>query len=168
VSIELVPLEHELLAALADGRREEAAQRLGVEVPEDWPDAHDAAFLALRARERLPLEWGVYALVRDGAMVGHAGFHGPPGRNGPGHPDAVEIGYTVFPAFRGRGYAQAAARELVSLARARSVARVIASVAPDNAPSLAVIRKLGFLQTGEQWDDEDGRELVFELPPDRG
>jgi len=163
VSVELVPLGHELLAALAGGRHEEAARRLGVAIPTDWPDDHDAAFFALRARERLPLEWSVYALVDDGAMVGHAGFHGPPGRNGPGYADGVEIGYTVFPAFRRRGYAQAAARGLVALARSRGVARVVASVAPDNEPSLAVVRKLGFVQTGEQWDEEDGRELVFEL-----
>jgi ribosomal-protein-alanine N-acetyltransferase len=40
---------------------------------------------------------------------------------------------------------------------------VIASIAPDNDPSLAIVRKLGFEQTGEQWDDEDGLELVFQL-----
>ena len=38
----------------------------------------------------------------------------------------------------------------------------IASVSPGNAPSLTVVRKLGFVQTGEQWDEEDGLELVFE------
>jgi len=165
VSIQLVPLEYELLATLSEGRREEASRRLGVAIPTDWPDEHDAAFFALRARERLPLEWSVYAIVDDGAMVGHAGFHGPPGTNGPGYADAVEIGYTVFPAFRGRGYAQAAARALVALAAGRGVARVVASVAPDNEPSLAVVRKLGFVHTSEQWDEEDGRELVFELSP---
>jgi RimJ/RimL family protein N-acetyltransferase len=39
----------------------------------------------------------------------------------------------------------------------------VASTSPGNEPSLAVIRKLGFTQTGEAWDDEDGLELVFEL-----
>jgi RimJ/RimL family protein N-acetyltransferase len=43
------------------------------------------------------------------------------------------------------------------------VRRFIASVAPDNEPSLAIVRKLGFVQTGKQWDEEDGEELVFEL-----
>jgi ribosomal-protein-alanine N-acetyltransferase len=36
-------------------------------------------------------------------------------------------------------------------------------VAPDNERSLNLIGKLGFRQTGDQWDDEDGLELVFEL-----
>jgi L-amino acid N-acyltransferase YncA len=39
----------------------------------------------------------------------------------------------------------------------------VASVSPDNAPSLAIVHKLGFVQTGDQWDEEDGLELVFEL-----
>jgi RimJ/RimL family protein N-acetyltransferase len=36
-------------------------------------------------------------------------------------------------------------------------------VAPDNEPSLAIIRKLGFVRTGEHIDEEDGLEHVFEL-----
>ena len=39
----------------------------------------------------------------------------------------------------------------------------VASATPDNEPSLAIIRKLGFRQTGEAIDEEDGLELVFEL-----
>lgn len=41
--------------------------------------------------------------------------------------------------------------------------RVFASVSPLNAPSLAVVRKLGFVQTGVQVDEIDGVELVFEV-----
>jgi ribosomal-protein-alanine N-acetyltransferase len=39
---------------------------------------------------------------------------------------------------------------------------VRATVSPDNAPSLAVIRNAQFVHVGEQWDDVDGLELVFE------
>ena len=39
----------------------------------------------------------------------------------------------------------------------------MACTAPNNEPSLAIIRKLGFEQTGEAIDEEDGLELVFEL-----
>lgn len=30
-------------------------------------------------------------------------------------------------------------------------------------PSLVLISKLGFVQTGVQWDERDGEELVFEV-----
>jgi L-amino acid N-acyltransferase YncA len=41
---------------------------------------------------------------------------------------------------------------------------VRASIRPDNQASLATIRPFGFVQVGEQWDDEDGLELVYERP----
>jgi ribosomal-protein-alanine N-acetyltransferase len=97
-------------------------------------------------------------------MIGHAGFHGPPGVNGVRKPDAVEVGYTIFAPYRGKGYATEAATALIEWARdERGVCRFIASVAPGNAPSLAVVRKLGFTQSGTVWDEEDGEELVFAL-----
>ena len=168
--LELVPLTAAAHEALVEGRREEASGVLGAFVPEGWPDDHDARFLALRLeqvrREPEAAEWLVRAVVRrsDAVMVGHAGFHGPPGVNGAARPGAVEIGYTIFAAYRRRGYATEAAEALIRWARAeQGIDHFIASVAPANEPSLAVVRKLGFVQTGEQWDEEDGLELVHEL-----
>jgi RimJ/RimL family protein N-acetyltransferase len=43
------------------------------------------------------------------------------------------------------------------------ITRFRVSIAPDNAPSLALAAKLGFQRTGEQMDPEDGLEYVFEL-----
>ena len=97
-------------------------------------------------------------------MIGHAGFHGQPGVNGKQDPEAVELGYTIFEPHRGHGYATEAAQALMDWAREeKGISRFFASVAPDERPSLAIVRKLGFVQTGEQWDEEDGLELVFEL-----
>lgn len=44
------------------------------------------------------------------------------------------------------------------------VTRFRASVAPDNARSQNLLHKLGFVKIGEQWDEEDGLEWVFETP----
>ncbi len=93
-------------------------------------------------------------------VVGHAGFHGPPDDAG-----MIEIGYTVVPDLRGRGYGHATvAALLATAAREPSVRVVRASVSPTNAASLALVRRAGFTQVGEQRDDEDGLELVFERP----
>lgn len=42
-----------------------------------------------------------------------------------------------------------------------------ATISPDNTASLATIAGFGFAEVGEQWDQEDGLELVFEVPADR-
>ena len=48
-------------------------------------------------------------------------------------------------------------------AAGEGIHRFVFSIGPWNEPSLAIARKLGFVQTGEQWDDEDGLEHVYEL-----
>jgi RimJ/RimL family protein N-acetyltransferase len=168
--LDLVLLSPATLDALVSGRRSEAEAELRATIPPDWPDEHDARFLGFRLEQvrRDPGvgEWLVRGLVlrETGELVGHAGFHGPPGVNGAQRSDAVEVGYTVFPAHRGRGLATEAASGLIEWARkAHGLRAFIASVAPGNDPSLAIVRKLGFRQTGEQWDEEDGLELVFLL-----
>lgn len=99
-------------------------------------------------------------VLRDPArqFAGHIGFHVGPDAEG-----SVEVGYTVFPVFRGMGVATEATLGLIAWAREQGVQKVIASIAPTNTPSLRVAEKLGFVQTGTQWDEEDGEELVFEL-----
>lgn len=90
--------------------------------------------------------------------VGRAGFHGRPSPSG-----LVEIGYAIDPAFRRRGYATAALSALLDrAARESAVQTVRLSIGPDNAASLALASHFGFTQVGEQWDDEDGLEMVHE------
>ena len=104
--------------------------------------------------------WIARAAVAEppGVVVGHAGFHGPPDADG-----VVEVGYSVDPAYRRRGYAKAMLAALIERAQADPAVRVIrASISPDNVASLATIAGFGFVRVGEQWDAEDGLELVFE------
>jgi RimJ/RimL family protein N-acetyltransferase len=163
--LELVWLSPELIAAILDGRGDE----LPFTAPGDWPDDHDRRFLAFRLRQtnddpsRAP--WLVRAIVlpESGEMIGHIGFHGPPGINARREADALEVGYTVFPEHRRQGYATEAVRALLAWAREQGVGHFIASVAPHNEPSLRLVRRLGFAEVGSHWDDEDGKELEFEL-----
>lgn len=157
----------EFIEASLAGRIEDAARELGVELPDGFPEEHMRGFLELRLRQMRKdprfREWCPFVVVLDGRMIGHAGYHGPPGVNALQRPDAIEVGYTIYESFRGRGYATAATAELLRMAEERGVHRYFASCAPGNAPSLAIIRKLGFTQVGEVVDEVDGLELVFEL-----
>ena len=104
--------------------------------------------------------WLVRVVVLEpaGVVIGHAGFHGRPDAAG-----MVELAYTVAPEHRGNGYAHAVLAALVDEAKScPNVNLVRATISPDNAPSLAVIRRGHFVHVGEQWDDIDGFELIFE------
>ena len=109
------------------------------------------------------LPWSLRAIVlRDPArvMVGYANFHGPPGVNDLGTPGAGETGYTVFEAYRDRGVATEVALGMMEwAAREHGVRHFITGVTPDNAASLRVNEKLGFVRTGDVVDGE----IIFEL-----
>ena len=97
-------------------------------------------------------------------FVGEIGFHGTPGTNALGELDAIELGYTVEPAFRRQGFAEEAIRGMMAWAQARSISRFMESIGPTNTPSLALAAKLGFTEIARVIDEEgDGPEIVFEL-----
>jgi len=169
----LLAFTPEVLDALLAHDRDRATELLGASVPGDWPDRHDERFLRLRLGQLRAhgdlQEWSVRGVVLadEGALVGHIGFHGPPGVNALRRADGVEVGYSIFPDYRRRGIATEAVRGLVQWARdERDIHAFVASVSPQNDASLGVIGKLGFEHVGEHWDEEDGleHEFLLELP----
>jgi RimJ/RimL family protein N-acetyltransferase len=79
------------------------------------------------------------------SVVGDIGFVGPPDGRG-----TVEVGYSVIPDRRRRGYATEAARAIVAWALTQpSVQVVVAGCDCDNAPSIRILERLGFRRTGE-------------------
>lgn len=106
---------------------------------------------------------GVIWDERQQVAVGHAGYHGPPDPSG-----MVEIGYTVDPAYRRRGFARAALETLLQrAAREPLVHTVRVSIRPDNIASYQLASQYGFVEVGEQWDDEDGLEIIYEVDAQR-
>ncbi|MET9823374.1 MULTISPECIES: GNAT family N-acetyltransferase [Streptomyces] len=156
------------MSALLDGDLSEAGRVAGVTLTEYF--VTDRARWLWRYRlDQMAADPGRarwmarQAVVGDeGLVVGHAGFHGPPDESG-----MVEIGYSVAPEFRRQGYARAALTELLRRAAAESAVRTVrATIGPGNVASLATIAGFGFVEVGEQWDEEDGLELVFEVSAD--
>jgi RimJ/RimL family protein N-acetyltransferase len=106
---------------------------------------------------------GVIWDERRQLAVGRAGYHGPPDEAG-----MVEIGYAVEPAHRRRGYARAALEFLLRrAANERQVRTVRVTISPENLASYRLASQYGFVEVGEQWDDEDGREIIYEIAADR-
>ncbi len=124
--------------------------------------ADDGHVLGLRRTQLLadpseePWLYRTAVLRQTGRVVGRIGFHAPPDEAG-----TVEIGYAVAEPERGRGYAVEMTEGLLTWGRRRGARRCLASVRPDNAPSLAIVARLGFVRTGQQIDEVDGLEWVF-------
>ncbi len=166
---ELVSMSVPFMQALLQRDLGAAAVEIGAGVPADLPDRLDG-FLQFRIAD-LALDpeaqpWLGRAIVLTDEdpparrwIIGSVGFHAPPGPDG-----RVEVGYHVEPEYRRRGVATEAIGALFDwAAREHGVTRFRASIAPDNAASLAVVAHFGFRQTGVQLDDVDGKELVFDL-----
>ena len=84
--------------------------------------------------------YGPYAMVlkSDGSRIGICGLFR---RESLDHPD---IGFSVLPDFCGKGYAGEAASAVLAHARDDlGIRELTAIVAPGNAPSIGLIRKLG-------------------------
>jgi RimJ/RimL family protein N-acetyltransferase len=169
--LELVSMSVPFMEALGRGDVEAATRAIGAIVPPWLPDQlqHFVQYRLATLRVTPSAQpWLGRALVLTDVggtrrVIGTAGFHAPPDADG-----KVEIGYRLDPAFRRQGYAIEAVRGLFDWAAAQGVRRFVASIAPHNAASLALAAKLGFRQVGEQIDEIDGLELVFETvwPPE--
>jgi len=140
----------------------------GIVVPPEWFEMAAVLRLRLGQIEAAPEQaaWLTRRLVQADTrrVVGVAGFHGPPGgawlRDVA--PGGVELGYTVFPAARRRGYAAEAVEALVRWARDRHGVRdFVLSIAPANEPSARLAAKLGFARAGEWTHPERGVERVW-------
>lgn len=163
--VELVELTADAIEALAAGTLDGAG--VAFEPTPYLVSARTRRVWRMRAEQLVadpsvaPWVTRVIVDVERGRAVGVAGFHGPPDARG-----MVEVGYAVDPAERRRGYGRAALESLLDRARAEPGVRVVrASIAPDNTASLALLSGYGFVAVGEQWDEEDGLETLFELEP---
>jgi RimJ/RimL family protein N-acetyltransferase len=106
---------------------------------------------------------GVIWDEQEQVAVGRAGYHGPPDDSG-----MVEIGYAVDPAYRRRGYARAALEALLQRAAHEPQVRVVrVTISPGNTASYTLASQYGFARIGEQWDEEDGLEIIYEVAASR-
>jgi [ribosomal protein S5]-alanine N-acetyltransferase len=131
------------------------ASELGAQVPATWPhECLDAAalrfFLSRLSGDEHAAPWWLRFVLRRGltgkrALVGSAGYKGPPGPDG-----ALELGYGIVLGLRGLGYGTEAAQGLVEQGFALAgVQRIVAHTLPDGTASIRVLVKNGFVRSAE-------------------
>ncbi|AUH50337.1 GNAT family N-acetyltransferase [Chromobacterium sp. ATCC 53434] len=163
-------LDADFLESCLSGDIDAAIESLGARPADGWLE--ETALMAVRladmAAEPDYAPWSARALLRrdDLAMVGHINFHTLPGHpylNGYGD---VELGYTVYPAFRRQGFAREALLAMAGWAAAQGgVSRLVLSIAPDNLPSQALAAQLGFAKAGQVRDDDGCEDVLTAIWP---
>lgn len=163
--VRLVQLPAQAIHALASGDLARANLSASITLTPYFVATDDAGVWQRRSRQieddPACVPWITRAIwdVDSQVTVGRAGFHGPPDSSG-----MVEIGYAIDPLYRRRGYARAALESLLHRASLESsVATVRVTIRPDNMASRQLAQQYGFVEVGEQWDDDDGLETIYEV-----
>ena len=100
------------------------------------------------------------AVLKDNPIIiASAGFHDAPDSDG-----MIEIGFGVDKRYQGRGFGQELLHGMWSwVVNDPQVKTLRYTVSPDNLISQHIIKKLGFKHNGQQIDEEDGPEDIYEL-----
>ena len=106
-------------------------------------------------------KWFVRFIVlqENREVIGSISFHGVPDENG-----MMEIGLGIEEAFRGHGYAKEALLGMWRWVSAQPGVKTLRyTVSPTNIPSVAIINGFGFNHKGQQMDEIDGPEDIYEM-----
>ena len=95
---------------------------------------------------------------KERVLVGSAGFHDFPDEKG-----MIEIGFGIVPERQNLGFGFELLKGMWEFISKNPNVKILRyTVSPSNEPSMHIINKLGFEKVGEQIDDEDGLELIYE------
>ena len=98
-------------------------------------------------------------LLATSEIIGSTSFHGPPDDAG-----MVEIGLGMHPSFQRQGYGREALEAMWSWAVEQpEVSMLRYTVSPTNVASVRLIESFGFNLVGQQLDEIDGPEDIYEL-----
>jgi RimJ/RimL family protein N-acetyltransferase len=103
------------------------------------------------------VRWMVLKESRE--IIGSTSFHGAPNEDG-----MIEIGLGVNPKFQRQGFAFEALAGMWSWVCSQEGVKTLRyTVSATNEASIALVNKFGFVHIGQQMDEIDGPEEIFEL-----
>lgn len=107
------------------------------------------------------VRWMVLKESRE--IIGSTSFHGAPNEDG-----MIEIGLGVCSQFQRQGFAYEALAGMWGwVCTQESVKTLRYTVAASNIASIALVNKFGFAHIGQQMDEEDGPEEIYELSAEK-
>jgi len=166
-------MSSDVVDACLAGNLRSAGRLLGASIPEELLEHTSSFEYGQRQLNNDPdyFPWSARAVIlpEEQVMIGLIRFHSRPD---PEYlhayvRDAVELGYRIFKGYRRLNYATEAIKAMMAWAQTEfGVTKFVASVSPENSPSLQLVTRLGFTKIGEAMDEVDGMEyvLLYETP----
>ncbi len=147
---------------LAMHNRKDLARQLCASIPESWPVPPEALPFFFETMKANPdhAGWLNYLVVhkQDSMVMGDIGFLGAPDNDG-----TIEIGYSVVPEYREKGYAAQMLNYMVGWAfEHHQVKKIIAQTLVENEASINLLRNAGFTVVN-QVETEEGLQSSFEI-----
>lgn len=101
-------------------------------------------------------------LRRTQEVIGSASFHGAPDENG-----MIEIGLGVENAYQRQGFGKEILQGMWGWVVTEPGVKILRyTVSPTNSASIALVNSFGFNYVGEQLDEIDGPESIYEMSAD--
>lgn len=150
-------------AAIAGGAS--LAGALGVMVPAEWPpealaDVQEFFAGQLAANPGEVGWWGWYVIAKPGVVSPEATLIGSAGASLPDAEGRSLGGYSILPAYEGRGFATEAARAVFECIAAHPAVRSLeATTFERNVASRRVLEKIGFRLVGVSAEDAAASEF---------
>lgn len=138
------------MAVLANNER---IYQVLARLPHPYGESDGRFFVETIARGEEEFAWSI---LLDGRFIGVVGLHLSP--------DLPELGYWLGEPYWGFGYATEVAKAVVAAARAADCPGLRSRALVSNAGSRNVLRKVGFVETGERADiagTNAGKPTVF-------
>ncbi|MGY3778284.1 GNAT family N-acetyltransferase [Isobaculum melis] len=133
----------------------------GFEVAKEWPGMEFSFYLpfALKEiKENLSLEKWNYLIIHKESrtIIGEVSIQGNPSETG-----IAEIGYSIAPDFRKKGYGKEAVQFLISEIQNRQIEEIHAKAFEENKASQKILLSLGFKETGTSIHGENDKILHY-------
>lgn len=150
--LRMITLTDEMMEAVLKGKGE-LEKIIPYGVDPDWPLAVYKELFPYKINkfQKSPQEneWeGAIILKEENRIIGDMGFKG-----GPNHEGAIDIGYSIVPGYRGKGYATEMGLAMVEWGLEHdNVRSVVATCFPTNLASVRVLEKIGLERNGIKED----------------
>lgn len=150
-NLKLIPCSIDIADSIINNKKI-AENLIDAQIPQGWPQEDLKDFLpfyiGLLKDDPETFGWGIWLIIHqeDKTVIGDIGFKGKPDKDG-----IIEIGYSILPSHRRRGYATEAAKAIVEWGfKDKSVKKIIAECDMNNEPSIKVLETLRMKQIKEE------------------